>query len=555
MIALFFSALGLLALAGGSKWTSSTAKNTDRNIAYNRAVNAAEAATERVLANVSRDFLAGGESSVYSRLDTYRALKPLTTESSYWNDYTFTDAQTHSGTYVSRLSAWSYVPIESQYQGLWGMASTYRIVSNAKIAGYSPAITGAVRQDVQLASIPIFQFAIFYNMDLEVNPGPNMNVTGRVHSNGKIYNQPQATLNYMSHVTAGDKIVIGKSPLDPTSRTPGTVNFLGESDSGVSTISLPIGTNNTPVAVRQVVEVPPTNEVATSLMGQQRYYNKADLIVLVSNSTVTVKSGLWNNFATAVPASQYSSWLNTNGGFTNAREAKTVKPVNIDVAALKLWSATNVTIRANLLRDVDSIYVDDTRFTAANTTYETGIRLTNGQTLPPLGLTVASPNPVYVQGNYNAPTANLGTTNTLNTKPASIIADAIMVLSTAWNDSNSGSGLSSRVASPTTVNSAFLAGIVASNGSYYSGGVENFPRFLEDWSSKMFTYNGSMVVMFPSQFATGFWGGNNNTYSAPNRNWAFDLNFMDATKLPPGTPQVTVPVRAAWAMIQPGVIQ
>jgi hypothetical protein len=293
-------------------------------------------------------------------------------------------------------------------------------------------------------------------------------------------------------------------------------------------------------------------------MGQQRYYNKADLIVLVSNSTVTVKSGLWNNFATTVPAAQYSSWLNTNGSFGNAREGKTVKPVNIDVAALKNWSSTNTTIRTNLSREIDSIYVDDTRFTAANTTYETGIRLTNGQTLPPLGLTVASPNPVYVQGNYNAPTANLGTTNTLNTKPASIIADAITVLSSGWSDLNavtSSSLLATRIASNTTVNAAFLAGIVASNGSYYSGGVENFPRFLEDWSNRTFTYNGSMVVMFPSQFATGFWGGNNNTYSPPSRNWAFDLNFMDATKLPPGTPQVTAAIRSNWAMIQPGVIQ
>ena len=126
---------------------------------------------------------------------------------------------------------------------------------------------------------------------------------------------------------------------------------------------------------------------------------------------------------------------------------------------------------------------------------------------------------------------------------------------TAWSDANAGSSLSSRIAANTTVNSAFLAGIVASNGSYYSGGVENFPRFLEDWSNRTFTYNGSMVVMYPSKYATGFWGGNNNTYSPPNRNWAFDLNFMDATKLPPGTPQVSAMVRAGWAMIQPGAIQ
>jgi hypothetical protein len=556
LIALFFSALSLLALAGAAKWTSNTSKLTDRNNAYYKAAAAAEASTERVLANMSKDFQNGGEASVYSRLDTYRNMKPATDESGYWENYTFSDAQTRSGTYVNRLTAWSYVPIESQYAGLFGMASTYRVVSNARAAGFSPAIIGAVRQDVQVASIPIFQFAIFYAVDLEVNPGPNMNITGRVHSNAKIYNQPQATLNYLSHVTAADKIIIGKSPLDPTVRTPGTVNFVppGEADSGVSAISLPIGTNNTPAAVRQVVEIPPAGESASSLLGQQRYYNKADMVIVVSNSTVTVKSGAWNNFATTVPYTNISSWVNTNVTFRNAREGKTVRATEIDVSKLIAWSATNAIIRTNLNRDISSLYVADMRTPSSNTTYEAGVRLVNGQVLPSQGLTVATPDPLYIKGHYNAPAAYLGTTNTTLTKPASLIGDAINILSTAWSDSNANSGLSSRIAANTTVNAAFLAGIVQSNGTYYSGGVENFPRFLEDWSNKSFTYNGSMVVMFPSQFATAGWGGS-DVYSPPTRNWAFDLNFMDATKLPPGTPQVSALVRGTWAMIPPGTIQ
>jgi hypothetical protein len=548
VMALFFGSLSLLALAGAMKWTSSTAKTTKRNNDYYTVVAAAEAATERVVANMSKDFQQSGESSVYTRLDAYRAMVPTTTDSSYFSDYAFYNSQGAAGTYVTRSAAWAYVPLQSQYDGLWGMASTYRIVSNARALGTSPLITGAVRQEVQLASIPIFQFAIFYTMDLEINPGPAMNVTGRVHSNGNLYNQPQAALNFMSHVTAAGRIVIGKSPLDPTSRTPGTVSFLGESDSGVSTMSLPIGTNNTPAAVRAVVEVPATNEPPSSLMGMQRYYNKADVIILVSNSTVTVKSGAWNNFATTVPYSNVSSWVNTNVNFFNKREGKTVKTTQIDVSKLITWSSTNIIIRTNLGRDVDAIYVADLRTQTSST--EPGVRLVNGQTLPSLGLTVASPDPVYIQGHYNAPSAHLGTTNTTLTKPASIIADAITVLSTAWNDSNANSSISSRNATATTVNAAFLAGIVQSNGLFYSGGVENFPRFLENWANINFTYNGSMVVMFPSQFATGVWGSS-DVYSPPNRNWAFDLNFMDATKLPPGTPQVTAMIRGNWAMIPP----
>ena len=173
----------------------------------------------------------------------------------------------------------------------------------------------------------------------------------------------------------------------------------------------------------------------------------------------------------------------------------------------------------------------------------------NGQTLPSLGLTVTTLNPLYVQGHYNAPAADLGTTNTVNTKPASLVGDAIHVLSTAWNDANAGSDLGSRNANDTTVNAAFLGGIVPSGGGYYSGGVENFPRFLEDWSGNTFTYNGSMVVMFYSTIATAPWG-TSDVYSPPARNWAFDLNFLDASKLPPATPSARALVRGQWTAVK-----
>ncbi len=553
MMALFFSGLSLMALTGALKWCSSTARITEANNRYFSALAAAEAATEKALASMSKDYQASGEGTVYANLGAYQNLTPTTAESSYWSGYTFSDGQGNAGkSHVSRITAWAYTPLESQYEGLNGMASTYRIVSNAKALGWTPAITAAVKQEVQVASIPIFQFAIFYSMDMEVNPGPNMTVNGRVHSNGTLYSQPQATLNYLSHVTAAGKIVIGKSPLDPTSRTPGTVNFAGEHDSGVSALSLPIGTNNSPAAVRAVVEIPPSGEGASTLMGQQRYYNKSDLIIMVSNTTVVAKSGAWNSFATTVPWAQISSFVNTNVNFYNKREGKTVKTTQIDVGKLISWSATNTTLRTPLGRDVNAIYVADMRSQTSST--QSGVRLVNGQALPNGGLTLSTPNPAYIKGHYNAPNSALGTTNTLNSKPASVVADAITILSKDWSDGNAASGLSSRNAGSTTVNAAFLAGIVPSNGSSYSGGVENFPRFLENWSSDTFTYNGSMVVMYPSQIATAPWGGS-DVYNPPSRNWAFDLNFMDATKLPPGTPQLLTIIRSKWAMIAPGATQ
>jgi hypothetical protein len=548
MMVLFFAGLSLMALGGALSWSSSNAKVTARNNEYFNTLGAAEAATEKIATAMSRDYRASGEGMVYNNLSKYATNTPSSAESTWWSGYEFSNAQgTLNRTYVSRTTAWAYSPLQSQYAGLNGMAATYKVVSNARsFAMANPPITVGVRQELQVASIPLFQFAIFYTMDLEINPGPPMNITGRVHSNGTLYTQPQDILNYLDHVTAVGPIVLGKMPGDPSSRNPGTVNFQAEHDGGVSSLSLPIGTNNSPANVRAVVEIPPAGEDPNSLMGQQRYYNKADLIILVSNSGITAKSGGFDNFATSIPSSQVSTFTKTTVSFYNKREGKTVKATEIDVAKLKTWSATNSTLRTPLGRDVSTIYVADSRTQTSST--EPGIRLVNGQTLPPLGLTVATPHPLYIKGNYNVPNNALGTTNTSGTRPASLVADAITILSTAWDDSNAGDDLDSRTAANTTINAAFLAGIVPTGGGNYSGGVENFPRFLEDWGGYVFTYNGSMVVMFYSQYATAPWGGS-DVYSPPNRNWAFDSNFKDSTKLPPSTPQLATIIRASWSIL------
>jgi hypothetical protein len=141
-------------------------------------------------------------------------------------------------------------------------------------------------------------------------------------------------------------------------------------------------------------------------------------------------------------------------------------------------------------------------------------------------------------------------TNTQNTFPAALMGDAITILSGSWNDSyTSGASYSSRVASNTVVNAACLEGIVQSNPNIsgnYSGGVENFLRYLESWSGYVNTYNGSIVVMFPSVYATNAWIAPGTYYEPPTRQWGFDYNFLQQAKLPPMTPQLKKTVRVSW---------
>src|SRR4029077_3931040 len=114
----------------------------------------------------------------------------------------------------------------------------------------------------------------------------------------------------------------------------------------------------------------------------------------------------------------------------------------------------------------------------------------DGILLPTDGLTVATPRPLYVEGYFNAPTLTVGSTDTSRTRPASLVGDAISVLSTSWTDSANTSTLgNNHTAGDTTVNAAFLAGIVPTTVGHYSGGLENFPRFLENWSGRTLTYN------------------------------------------------------------------
>jgi hypothetical protein len=69
----------------------------------------------------------------------------------------------------------------------------------------------------------------------------------------------------------------------------------------------------------------------------------------------------------------------------------------------------------------------------------------------------------------------------------------------------------------------------------YSGGVHNFPRFLETWGSNTVAIRGAMVCMYNSRIATAGWS--QSYYSAPFRQWGFDQVFANG-KFPPICPQV-----------------
>ncbi len=557
MLTMLLIAVTLIVLGSVVSWTSTEANLTARNNLYNSTVAAAEAGTERVLAEIDRDF-------IYSSIKPAISYQDKLPDQTGWPvQFTFSDnAGTAGQTSLQNLGPSVVANLNSEFSGLYGLVTPYRVTSQATPIGQNYDLSAAVSQEFQMARIPIFQYAIFYSLDMEINPGPDMVVRGKVHSNGEIYTAPGAKLDFKDVVTAVGNIHNDRHPMDPTSTNGMKMPSYVKKTEKVSAMVLPIGTNNSPAAVQAILDPPLPSEDPDSSLGRQRIFNQADLIISNTPTGIKVTTGQWNGFQDVPPDAGTNYSFISNASFYDYREKKQVQATQIDVAKLNTWLTSNtngmaVNGKANfkMSHSVNSIYALDTRPVSSATL--AGVRVVNGKALPEDGLTVATPAPLYVKGHFNlnnGTDTTSGQTNTSNTKPAAFIADAVTMLSDNWSDAyTSSTSIGSRAPVNTTVNAAILAGIVESqkdgNGTkHYSGGVENFPRFLEDWSGESLTYNGSMVVMFPSRQATNFWSYG-KSYTAPNRKWAFDMSFLNSDRLPPLTPQVRKLVRGQWNVV------
>jgi len=256
------------------------------------------------------------------------------------------------------------------------------------------------------------------------------------------------------------------------------------------------------------------------------------------------------------------------GGFWNNREQAWVGMLNVNLHDLLWWNRNAA--GANQLFDpadisdggpVIFLTVVGPGSNAIPTGYNPkrryGVRVFGSSDLDfpagmadPTGVMVVSDQAIYVEGNYNVGTV-------VHPKmPAAFIGDTINVLSAGWsttankrNDYQARIALTtaSRPAADTTIWAAFLGGVDLTNGSDYSGGFENYPRFHEAWDAggtlaptATLTYRGSFVSLGIPLHNDGRWPSNGNAfnmYNPPIRAWDFDTDFMNPALLPPMTPR------------------
>lgn len=513
---------------------------------------------------------------------------------------------------------------DGPYAGLYALVRNYDITARA-----SDSAGNASRAvvTVKAAAIPIFQFGVFYEKDLEITNGQRLDMQGWVHTNGNIYARSGGGLYLHNIVTTPNKFLFrrkdGTNPggsdqvyIDDAGATARQVN--NDSDglplaSAFSTwsetrFSGRLKTNAYNVDTLRLplpASVPPEELIADRDNGgvadspeerENKFAWKADFYMSIDYTRL-------NNTLCDVTGGATDLQIVRAGGRTNpsvadcnlifvadsnkwweSREQTFVDEITIDYARLFTWmvaSGTNpssimyITVRS--IPTVNETYTSARGCPAGGCTFRPypAIKIVNASVLA-RPFTLASDLPIYVQGDYNS---------TVNWQPSAIIGDAFTWLSSTFPTTGTilnrpaGAGVNTggvtrwihppvaAAAGTTTVYAAILAGHGAtpfdwvapgvtpvgcnytgagSQPYFYGGGLENFPRFLENWGGRTAFYRGSLVSIAYAQKASNFCGWAGAYYGVPTRNWAFDTRFQDPANLPPGTPVVGSVVQTAY---------
>ncbi|MCB9831712.1 MAG: hypothetical protein H6807_04485 [Planctomycetes bacterium] len=473
-----------------------------------------------------------------------------------------------------------------------------------------------VSKRILVKKTPIFQFLAFYDHDLEINPGPNMVLNGRIHANADLYLTAGNGLTVDSHycravgevfrrrkdssslpsgwvqvrnrdddrlVTLPDRDdlaaagIPSRSGLDSDFKGwdldgDGAYDQSGEmapfapevsalfagtlmsGEHGVKTMAHP------DIGSIQAYEAMPGGSGGDYVRNAQGGYDPvapgtgshAKGYFHASAGLVVLDDRVFDGNGNEVTALMPAGFL-AEKSFYDAREGRTVTVTVLDLGRLGDMDGDRNTY------DPSPYYPDNGLLFAERSDAQAGspngVVLTNGAELnvpsrwdlaqygsggafagltPPvgarafgvedrIGLTVVSPAPVFVHGDFN----------TEAKKPSAVLTDTVSLLSNAWDFSKSSSS-SLPAASSTRYNLAFITGNQITSSGHYNGGFENLPRFHESWSGKTCRIRGSFVNIWRSAVATGAWYYGGKNYTAPDRDWGFDDGFD--TELPPFTP-------------------
>lgn len=477
-----------------------------------------------------------------------------------------------------------------------------KIPLKIEATGKSGSGKSRISASVALYQVPIYQFGVFYDGPLEITPGPNMFVMGRVHTNSNAYFRGAATLSFQGPVTVAGNIY-------QWSRSGGHILYQRTPDSAINLFE-PSGLSANLVAMTgsPTSQPPPVGGVSNARFQETKLIlpigvGSAHSILGIRDSNsdpvqLRRQKFDWMMLKTSMctPAARFvftgseprPSWITGPKVFYDRRELRWVRFWDFDVSVLA------GTANRDSIFYLDDLTSEDEKVFPVTKKVLNAFRIVNARVLP-RNLTIASGKPIYILGNFNSQD---GSGDTTKYKNAQIASDAVTVLSSQWLNwslakigtpgvSTTNSSMEqpfsnpnwascwgcpasppvvSTGASPSAdvrINAAMITGNKPSSGSClnstteaafeacYEGGWHNTLRFLEDWSGQTVTFKGSFVCLWAAQTpelrtdsTVKVIGGGH--YSPPNRVWGFDTRFNDLNNMPPGSPFLATAILTNW---------
>ncbi|HUU29181.1 MAG TPA: PilX N-terminal domain-containing pilus assembly protein [archaeon] len=541
---LLLSALTLLA-AGAMMVSSIDLKLATNYYQNSRAFYAAEAGVEKALSDIQT--ILDGQGTITDQ-DLNTVLPPEL------DNFTFEEFK------LERSAAPFVITVNTgPYMGMVSLNQPINITSKVIGPGNSRY---HIMVSVEGLQIPIFQFGVFYDDSLQIHNGASMDFIGRVHTNSSIFLGPGTTSSsvsskfhrpitvagdlYLKKIPSGDindqvfiddpsgnSINLGMNPGQSSATYPGgDESWVAYTDGlfqgrlrtrahNITPLGMPIPKTIDPIEI--IKRRNAGDEVALRL---ERLDWKADLRIYanagLSSISIMDSTGNPKVLTNGNPSAVTSAIQPQYNAFYDDREKDSVDLLIVYVNRLTAADIGNGIVYISIVEESDR---------------HKGIMLDSASTLPG-PVSFVSDNAIYIRGNYNTGPP---------WRPSAVMADAVNLLSNAWKNAENpkNHSPSPRAASTTTYYVAILGGDTP-NLPDYNGGLENFPRFLENWSGINCNIVGSFINLWLSENADGDWSYGGPIYTAPGRNWSFDVRFLDFNQLPPGTPSVGSVLRIAF---------
>lgn len=219
VVAIIFSSLLCIVLASMLKWVMTEASINRRSLYRLEARNAAEAIAEYGLCQIR--YQMENTNTFLANAFTPSGAHPLSLPASSLFTGTHIDTTGSAlvgGVLSAMLSSGStslyYIDAADQnnlndpLKGKWVFRRDVAVYAKAKVlVPNGPPIMAYVREKISVRGAPLFAHAMFYNMDMELAPGAQMNIYGPVHANGSIYVSGQGnTVNFYNTVTTTGNI-------------------------------------------------------------------------------------------------------------------------------------------------------------------------------------------------------------------------------------------------------------------------------------------------------------------------------------------------------------